>query len=70
MNKFKLGDIIFCPLYDEGDLLVVSIDKHGYQVVGINDSVDGDKYRIHFVSQDLYDVVGNIFEKKNNKKEK
>lgn len=62
-NKFKLGDIIFCPMFDNGDLLVVSIERDGYKVVGINDSVDGDKYNIVKCDQYLYDVVGNIFEK-------
>ena len=63
MNKFKLGDIIFCPLYDEGDLLVVSIERDGYKVIGINDVVDGDKYNIPDDMSGLYDVIGNIFEK-------
>lgn len=64
-NKFKLGDIVFSPMYDEGDLLVVSIDHDCYKVVGINDVVDGDKYDIYKGYEHLYDVVGNIFEKNN-----
>ena len=66
MNKFKLGDIIFCPLYDEGDLLVVSVGREECKVVGINDAVDGDRYKISNGEQALYDVVGNIFENKRN----
>ena len=62
-NKFKPGDIIFNPMFDRGDLLVVSIERDCYKVVGINDVVDGDKYSINKSCQDLYDVVGNIFEK-------
>jgi hypothetical protein len=62
-NKFKLGDIIFCPLYDQGDLLVVSIERDGYKVVGINDAVDGEKHTISKDWQELYDVIDNIFKK-------
>ena len=63
-NKFKLGDIIFCPLYDEGDLLVVAVGRNSYKVVGITDVVDGDRYNISKDQQELYDVVSNIFEDK------
>lgn len=62
-NKFKLGDIIFCPYYDIGDMLVVSIERDHYKVVGIGYACDGHKDNIYKTSEWLYDVVGNIFEK-------
>lgn len=64
MSKFELGDIIFCPLYDEGDLLVTSLDRDGYRVVGINDVVDGDRYKIPEDTADIYEAIGNIYDKK------
>ena len=64
MSKFKLGDIIFCPLYDEGDLLVVSIDRNSYRVVGINDVVDGDRDKIPEDMAYIYEVIGSIYNKK------
>ena len=62
-NKFKLGDIIFCPLYDQGDILVVSIERNGYQAIGIDGLVDGDKYYITKDEEELYEAYDNIFEK-------
>ena len=62
-RKFKLGDIIFCPLYDQGDILIISIERNHYKAIGISDMVDGDTYKISECEQELYDVVGNIFEK-------
>ena len=64
MNKFKLGDIIFCPYYDTGDMLVVSIERDYYKVIGLEYACDGRKDNIYKINEWLYDVVGNIFEKK------
>lgn len=62
-DKFKLGDIIFYPLYDEGDLLVVSKEPTYYKVIGINGAVDGVRYRIPKDMQDYYEQIGNILKK-------
>lgn len=61
MNKFKLGDIVFCPLYDKGDLLITSIEKEYYKARYINGPFNGDTTCIH--DANLYDAIGNIFEK-------
>lgn len=67
-DKFKIGDIVIWRnnLLDE---YLVTAKRCGYsQIQCITERLDGWKSFIQ--NEDEYEVVGNIFEKRNNKKEK
>ena len=61
MKKFQLGDIVFCPLDDRGDLLITAKEKEYYKARYINGPFNGETTRIYY--EKLYDVIGNIFNK-------
>lgn len=58
-SKFKLGDIVWCRIFD-GDILITSKEADFCRAIVINGCYDGERVRL--TSPELYDVVGNIFE--------